>query len=494
MLRFLSFAIGLSSLLLPSLAVASTVVSKPGGFVAVSDERLAFSSNKERTVSFEQLRLDSASGELAWLVPVPKDAIVEFGDPAFFVGLDASTAPVLGPSSALHCGNALFSTAEPHDEPPPQKALSVSVVDGSHAASVLSMAGYAVDAAVRAELLDVEKSGERVAIVEIAAGATTPMIRVIGPSGRAMPTMLLAAPLARLQGFVIGEQRMKLDSATTFQLDFDRVRWDDAGPNFTALLDQTLTAASDGIVVTFASYQGLLSRQIGIPSVAERYLTDAECVTRALASANSTEKVVSGTPATGELAAATFTCGKRDDLSAALVGLAPSSTWITRFEALDPGIDGRLATDGTVPVPSYHDVVLGGCTQVVTHPSDPGTPNGPSSGSDQNDSTAAHVAADACLIGLDSCSRSSSDSSSSGCSGDSSSSSNGCGGDSSSSSGGCGGSSSSSGDSCSSGPHTSSADDGCRISYKPRRVRLSPIVLGLAAFATILRRRTRRAV
>ena len=506
MLRFFAFASAAVALsLAPSLASASTVVTKPGGFATVAEDRLAFSTNKVRTVAFEQLRLEPASGEIAWLVAVPRGATVELGHPAFFASLDQATAPVLTPATELRCGVDSVSTVEAHDEAPPGKPLGIVVVSGSEAASALGMAGYTVDATVRAQLLAVEKAGERVAILELRASVTTPLIRVIGPSGRPMPTALLAAPLAPIRGYAIAEQRVKLASGSTFALEFERIRWDDKGISYSSLLDETMMAASDGIVVTFASSRGLLTRQPSIPSVAERYLGDDACVDRALASASSSAVVVSTTPGSGELASATFSCGTREDLAAAMIGLTPASTWITRFEAVDSSIAGALAADGNVDLASPHRVTLGGCTPPRTPgdpgtPSNPGTPSGPaqdpsSGGDDQTGNAAATVAADACIMGLDSCSKSSSsDSSSDGCGGDSSSSGDGCGGGSSSSSSGCGGSSSGSGDSCSSGPHTSSADDGCRIGFRPRRVRLSPIALGLVAVATILRRRTRRAV
>jgi hypothetical protein len=507
-LRFLSSLVFASALLAPvlcgeRLAAASVVTTKSGGFAAVAEERLAFSTNAERTVSFEQLRLDSASGEIAWLVPVPAGATLEIGHADFFVSLDLATAPVLTPASGLSCGNDMVSTAAAHEEPLPEKPLSTMIVDGSKAAGLLSAAGYEVSAALRAQLLDVEKMGERVAILEILPGASTPLLRVIGPAGRAMPTSLLSPSLAKLSGYVIGEHRVRLETGSTLQLEFERVRWDRSGISFGSLLDQTLFAANDGIVVTFASSKGLLTAQplsstSALPSVAERYLTAPECVARAMASATSASKV-STAPGSGELAEATFACGTRLDLAAALVGLAPNAAWITRFEGIDPGIDGKLRDDGNVALPSLHQVVLGGCTDGSPQPSGPG-PGSPSGGGggggyDDDGTGAASAAADACVIGLDACSRSSGDSSSGdGCGGDSSSSGDGCGGDSGSSSDGCGGSSGSSGDSCSSGTHTSSADDGCRIGYRARRVRLSPIVLGLVAVATILRRRGRRAV
>lgn len=485
-------------MLVPALAAASVVTTKTGGFAAITEERVAFSTSAARTVAFEQARLDSASGEIAWLVPVPAGATVEIGHADFFSSLDLATAPVLVPVSGLGCGSDMVSTALPHDDPAPEKPLSTTIVDGSKAASLLASAGYQVDAALRAQLLDVEKVGERVAILEILPGASTPMIRVIGPAGRRMPTQLLSPSLAKLSGFVIGDHRVRLDTGSTFQLEFERIRWDASGHTYSSLLEQTLLAANDGVVVTFASPKGLLSSQplsstTSIPSVAERYLGDPECVARAMASSSSAAKI-SSAPGPGELAAGTFACGSRLDLSEALVGLAPNAAWITRFDALDSAIDGKLANDGTVMLPSLHAVVLGGCTTGSPGPAPGPTPDPtPSGGGDDDGNGAAGAAADACVIGLDACSRSSNDSSGSGCGGDSSSSSDGCGGD-SSSSGGCGGSSGSSGDSCSSGTHTSSADDGCRIGYRPRRVRLSPVVLGLVALATILRRRGRRAV
>ena len=98
-------------------ASASIVVAQTGGDAHVSESRVAFASSPSRTVSWEQLVLDEARGDLIWLVEVPRGGWIEGADAGWFEALDAVSAPVLAPAKSLGCG---LSAHESTTMPPPE--------------------------------------------------------------------------------------------------------------------------------------------------------------------------------------------------------------------------------------------------------------------------------------------------------------------------------------------------------------------------------------
>lgn len=252
-------------------------------------------------------------------------------------------------------------------------------------------------------------------------------------------------------------------------------------------------------------------------------------------------------PVVGDtIPASSLVCGVRDDLAAAFSGKIPSGTWIVRFDGLR-AVDGgarRVELAPSRSIAAHVEARTGGCDdQGGGFPAGPGGgPGGSVGGGDQGSTTTPgsdpsspttpvrparrDSSGEGCSGGVmiiescsssssgggcggsssdsgDSCDGDSSSSSDDGCGSSSSSSDSGCGSSSSSSSSGCGsssssskddgcGSSSSSGSSSGCGSSGKGADDGCRIARRAPRVRMSALIYGLVAVATVLRRAGRR--
>jgi hypothetical protein len=498
-------------------AEASLVVSKPDGDVHVASARFAHSSNGARTVVWEQLVLDVARGEIAWIVAVPPGGWIEEGAPTWFEALDATTAPEVSPARSLGCSDPppREDTAEAASSTAPRliDAPIGGLASGADTIVALQSAGFLVDAATAARLRDFDASGEKVLVLHLPAGAKgpTPVLRVVSPSARAFPLAL--APIqgtipTRLRGWAFAPVRVRLDTPTSIEPAFEKLVWDGDRSNYSTLLGEARALAPDGLVVNYASRDGIFADEatgttgVMLPALVRHYFgaidagsNDAwSCVRRAegygakatavapwcgksasWASTGVTPDCPGAPP--GAIPSSELGCNGLDDLAAAMGGQVPASTWLTRFElgAVSPRgysvLDAKLGT-----LPSFHEAKsLGaaGCTSGTTIPTDPGTPTTPDSGTGTDlpgppGPSTEQVVDDSCQVGqafADGCSRSSSSdscggdsSSSSSCGGDSSSSSSSCGGDSSSSSSGCGGGSGSD-SGCSGGG--SSGDSGC---------------------------------
>lgn len=527
---------------LPLRSTASTVVTKATSSAHVSEARLAFSSSKLRTVAFEQLVLDEASGDVVWIIPIPKGGAIELGNERVFEAFDQATAPVVVPAKSLGCpdGSQESEAGAPLGVAPLPvvRVLGSGTISALAAEESLTKEGFVVDETLKERFAALDKLGEDVALVAIGdakTGATpgpTKVVRVYGPSARALPTLLPPhlGPAARLRAFVISAGRSELAGAPTVELDFTRLAWASTASNYPALLDEARFTATPGAALVFSARDGLLVDQPAgaagetLPSFTRRYFgAQPTCVAR-VESLSTSAKIVGptcpkttpwGTPTGASCTAPTpeeiqpseLSCGTLDDLAAALGGLSPATAWVTRFEAIAGPIGAGVQPVALPSIPSFHEARLGdGCgmpadpTSTPTPTGAPATPSGSgdgtssSSGSSsapnttsEDDGSGPSPAAEGCAAALDSCSASSSSSSSDSCSGDSSSSGDSCSGDSSSGSEGCSGDSGGSSGGCSSG----GSSDGCHVARGRTRLRLSPFMLALVAVATVLRRRGR---
>ena len=518
----LALGLGVCALAVGAPAWGSMLVARPGGDVHVSEARVALSSTTTQSIVWEQLVIDVTRGDLAWIVALPPGAWIEVGDPTWFPSLDAATAPVIAPARSLGCADPppLDDTAEPASTALPR------VVDGplgapsagSDALAALIAAGYLVDDASAARLRAFDTSGEQVLVLKLPAGArgTTPVVRVVGPPGRALPLALMPtqAPPPISRAWIFGATRVRLDGAPNVEPTFDGLVWDGDQSNYATLLAEARAASPNGFVVPYASRDGLFADEatgstgVTLASLTRGYFgaidassSAAWTCARVAAGDAAKSAPVAGwcgsaaswastgvspscpTAPQGALPTSDFVCGDKVDLAAAMAGQIPSSTWLTRFEidsiaagAFTP-IDAALGT-----LPAFHEAKVlsaAGCTGpsgaspgTSGSSGTSGTPSQPNAGSGGSGDlpgppgpSTAQVVDDGCSAGqsfADGCSSNGS-SASSGCdSSSSSSSSSSCGGSSSSSSdSGCGGGSGSSGDSGCSGSGSTSGDSGC---------------------------------
>jgi len=534
---------------------ASIVVPKAGGAAHVSEVRVALASAPTRTVVWEQLVLDEARGELVWLVEVPKGGWIEGADPQWFEALDAVSAPVIAPAKALDCGSASRqSTTFPISTNPPRMVdKSLGTMSGRSAVDALVAAGYLVDATTRARLTALDDVASTVAMLHLPAGprGQTRVVRVLGPSARGLPTILVPTGAPPLRAWAFAATRAKWIGLVDVEPDFTRLEWVGASSNYSTLLEEARTKAAGGVVTPFASLDAILADQpMGtvtstIPSLVRAYFHADEsastaiwaCAKRAGSYAGTTKVVAPtcpqptpwtteaavpscGPPPSDAIASEELACAARDDVAAALGGSNPARVWLTRWETSAVAFsDDRAIEDARRgSIPAFHEAKIlgsGGCTGSDPPPSTtppptvpPGTGDGPSDLPRPDEPQA--VVHDGCALGefvaagcsgsasnnnnSDSCGSSSSSSSSDSCdSGSSSSSSDSCdSGSSSSSDNGCGGSSSGGSSGGCGGGAGSSADNGCRVAAPRVRIRFSPLVYLLVACATFVRRRGRR--
>lgn len=495
-------------------AAASLVLAKSDGDVHASEARVAFSTGASRTVAWEQLVLDEARGEIAWVVAVPKGGWVELADDHFFHALDEGTAPVIAPAKTLGCPpSSRESTASPRPVGVLPRPIggAIGPMSPTIAVTRLGELGFVVTVGARAALTALEAAGEEVAILTLPSGprGETKTVRVLGPIGRGFPSILAPAngAPARLHAWLVAGARAQLAGVPTGEIDATRLAWGEGRSNFGALVDESLGATPPRMVVTFAGADGLFVDQPGgaalttVPSVTRQYFgawdpggypAALACASRVIGLASSPKLIAPTcakkppwptslvTPACSlvgadEIAPAELTCDRLDDVAAAAGGLAPSRTWLTRLEgvALPTSKPPPIELLSLGSIPSFREAKLGEwCTS-----SSPSTPppvsddprldaggGGSSYDPDPYQPSSSSSSGDACagtIAVVDACSRSSSGSGG-GCGGDSSSSGDGCGGDSSSSGDGCSGDSGGSSGGCSGA--SDSSDDGCSSS------------------------------
>ncbi len=504
----------------PSSVFASSLLTKPDGDVRVSEVRVAFSSSSLRTVAWEQLAIEEARGELAWLVAVPRGGWVEPGDEHFFESLDEATAPVIAPAKALECGAASESIAHPRGVPPRTISNTYASLAPAAAIEKLTSLGFVVDPATRASILALDALSEDLAILILPPGTrgVTRIARVLGPASRAFPLTVVPPSGARLAGFVLSSGRARFAGLPSGAVDPALLSWSGGKSNYASLLDATLEKVAPGAATVFAGSDGIFSDQPGggtgatIPSLVRRYFTTPECAVRAAGFAASPRVVgptcakssswTSGLTPPGcavatseELPASQLMCGALDDLAVGASGHAPGRLVLTRLEGiLASAPRGRvLELVGLGSIPSFHEAKVGPlCTASLGGGSSP-TPNGqptpvdpapPGEPAAQPESSSSSGCSSTGQAFSDSCSRSSD--SGDGCSGDSSSKDS-CSGDSSSD--GCSsGSGSSSSSGCDCKGASDAADDGCHSARARPRIRASAAMYLLIALAAIGRR------
>jgi hypothetical protein len=218
-------------------ASASVVLAKPDGDIRVSETRVAHSVSALRSVAWEQLVLDEARGDLAWVIPVPRGGWIEPGNDHFFESLDESTAAVIAPAKSLQCAEASESMAEPRGMFVRNVGSAYAPLSPAAAIDKLVALGFVVDASTRASLLSLGAIGEDVSILILPAGArgVTKVARVLGPATRAFPTTLI--PTARLRAYVMAPGRARFAGISSTEIDRGALSWSSGKSNYSSLLD-----------------------------------------------------------------------------------------------------------------------------------------------------------------------------------------------------------------------------------------------------------------
>lgn len=373
-----------------------------GGEAAPTELRVALASadpqggNVVRVV-WISAKLGGVTGPVALVVPAPKGTALDLASPAFFEGLETSTAPRIVPPLGV---DTTCPGAEGEDRFSVEGDTSLGNVialqeikqfaTASELSAWVSASGLLVSADFEARAANIPAEWRWVALRFDASGelAVTPTLRLrLPPADASLPFLLpLSFSEARanpmrlvLYGTGDGRAAPSLDptSISTAELAFAP-----AGPSSNYDLLRGAALASPSQRITEAASHGLLAESFSfqggaasVPGFAEAYFTRAQergdtsepattCVARAAQTAGQASRVASACPraslgvvagsaaceeevVAGEIDPSSVRCGRdADDLAFFLSGNVPLRTWLTRDVAMVP--PGTRAADLTV--------------------------------------------------------------------------------------------------------------------------------------------------
>jgi len=370
----------------------------------VTGHRMAFTLAPDRTVLWDQIKFTGSPSEFGWVLPVQHGAFLEASSDAWFEALETFskvtvTGPTLqcavpAPSSGIGCGASSKSDAVAtesggsyYDNNPvtvvhqgtvgPYETVTLQSADGSALRDWLTNHGYVVEPEIDPIIDAYVGEGADFIALRLIPGkgvdAMTP-VRVVTPGGPSMlPLRMVAAGTGRYVDivlYVIGEGRYQLDDfhevfVDGSQLSFDFVKNDS---NYSLLRQNALGEnAGYSFLTAFATsspfsgqelYQGPPTFQAGGPGAS---FLDATYFAQAQVDGPSTadggpslcqlgdlhSQALVGIGTGAAINAADFSCNGYSDLAAALIGLHPDKTWITRLEMNLPhealGADCKLS-------------------------------------------------------------------------------------------------------------------------------------------------------
>jgi hypothetical protein len=364
----------------------------------VSGHRMAMSISKTQTVLWDQIQYQGDPEEFAWVLPVKAGARVEESTDAFFEALEASTRVTVR-SQEISCGSADsgcgFGCGDDAAEGSSGGyAGSEGGVDVVHQGSVgpyetvtlststpgalntwLQDHGYNVDAASQPVIDQYVAEGFDFIALRLQPGqgiAQMTPVRVVMPGGGlTLPLRMVAigtGAVTPLVLYFIGEGRHRVENFPEVTFPTADLIWDfkTQSSNYQQLRNTLMQKDGGGsFLVSFASGSVLTAPRTdpstGVPSLLTLYqnraIANGEATTAcSVAGATGSDPVVSTCPAgesfdsaacvasmPGEIDARKFGCRGAWDFSTALVGMRPSSVWLTRVEAELPR--SALASD-----------------------------------------------------------------------------------------------------------------------------------------------------
>lgn len=231
---------------------AAPTIDTPASGSIVRDHRMAIAIGRERTVIWDEVRLEGDPRDFAWISPVKPGTKIEIADDEWMSALDVSTQPVVYGPRYTSNGCALAGCAADQDTSTAVPGGSVFIVKeevlGPYDAVTVRAAGdpdapyrwlvangYEVDdEKVRAVLASYAQAGFDFAALKLRATCNqTAMqpVRIVvpGPDPRVLVRMALAG--ARIDAvpitlFVLAEAPYRPSSYPFALFDDDRLEWD----------------------------------------------------------------------------------------------------------------------------------------------------------------------------------------------------------------------------------------------------------------------------
>ncbi len=370
----------------------------------VTGHRMVFAISDERTVLWDQFEYEGEPSEFAWVLPVAPGAYLELASQAWFDALEGMTvtqvqAPSFQCASADSggCGSAerasFGSQAAAFDEPSvqvvrrqnvgPYETVILHSNDANALQAWLDENDYYVPQDIEPVIENYVAEGADFLALKLQPGlgvSRMEPVRVVTPGGDPiLPLRMVAAGVfddVDIVLHVIAEGRHTLPDLTQKEVDPNEVVWDfrSQTSNYADVRAEVL-GDEDGrnVLTTYAQRAALTSgrsfsvstdTQFAGGSFSEVYgqLADSSCQ---LDGTNGDELVVDpcyGDPnadlpvacedaTTGQQPSSDYACEELTDLAAALVGMVPSKTWVTRLEMTLP----RYALDMDCEVEAVDD-------------------------------------------------------------------------------------------------------------------------------------------
>jgi hypothetical protein len=391
-IALLAAAVSVSAVLLPRTADAcGGCFAPPKQVTTVTGHRMAFAVSQQQTVLWDQIQYSGAPQDFAWILPVTAGAKVELAHDAFFEALDAVTNPVItGPSancgtSGVGCGksSASASAYEGAGGGGEVQVLSQGVVgpydtvtlqssDPNALYAWLTVNGYDIPDATRPIIDAYVQGGFDFIALRLAPGqgvqAMQP-VRVVTPgAGLTLPLRMVAAGVGANVGvtlYVIGEGRYEAQNFPNGVVDATKLTWSGAQSqsNYTTLAAQIMQASGGTWLTEYAGPQlmtlqtdpsqgscysqgGGVSSVYGTPTVSAAYYCQCvndHCAPGGLPGDASADDASPGDASPGDASpeaagpgCSATSCSTFDDLTVALDGMSPSTTWVTRLRTTLP--------------------------------------------------------------------------------------------------------------------------------------------------------------
>ncbi|MGH7298719.1 MAG: DUF2330 domain-containing protein [Polyangiaceae bacterium] len=391
--------------------------SPPRQVTVVTDHRMAFAVSPQQTVLWDQIEYSGAPQDFAWVLPVAPGAQIQLAHDQFFAALDALSDPVItGPTPQCGGGGAGCSSSSLNGSGSgaafgpgggsgvevvsqsvigPYDSVTVHSTDPNALYDWLQVNAYDVPDTIRPVIDAYVAGGFDFIALRLAPGqgvqAMQP-VRVVSPgAGLTLPLRMVAAGVGAQVGitlYVISEGRYEAQNFSNATFDDSKLVWipSQNASNYQTLsqsimqtnrgrtwltefsgpVQADLDCATAGQYGTY--YNGTYYGSNGAtPDLGALYFSSCQCTGTGAAgpAPSGVDGGDSGEAAgSGDGGAGAGSCAAFDDLTVALAGMNPSTTWLTRMRALLPSdalSEGDLvlqASSSQAPVSNQHTALV----------------------------------------------------------------------------------------------------------------------------------------
>jgi hypothetical protein len=372
-------------------------VPTPEQVTVVTGHRMAFSISPQQSVLWDQIEYSGSPSSFAWVLPVRAGAQIQLSHDELFAALDALTNPVItGPTPSCGGGSSGFgcSSASGSSSSVSGFANASASGGGGNGVQVLSQGvvgpyeqvtlkstnpsalydwlvanRYDIPTSIRPIIDGYVGAGFDFIALKLAPGqgvqAMQP-VRVVTPgAGLALPLRMVAAGVGANVGitlYVIGDGRYQAQSFPNGVVQDSQLVWlhAQAQSNYESVAEQIMRGAGGRTWLTEFSqpvdlagspaqssadgYQcaaaaggstgagGVGATTFNSLSLPDLYYAQCLCLTACPELPDASDDAAGLSSPDGGC----DTCAGFDDLSVALTGLDPSSTWLTRMRAILP--------------------------------------------------------------------------------------------------------------------------------------------------------------